>query len=103
MGVVDKFLRSMQFSDEDYEDDFEEEEDEVIEPRRNSRFSRDAEEDEEGHIAHILHGDDAGPQSDECLLHLIIYRELSQNEPDKAHGCQAADDRHPPSGGCELS
>ena len=47
MGVVDKFLRSMQFSDEDYEEDFEEEEDEVIEPRRNSRFSRDAEEDEE--------------------------------------------------------
>ena len=50
MGVLDKFLSSMRFNDEDYDDDeYMDDEDEVVEPRR-SRFSREAIslDDEEG-------------------------------------------------------
>ena len=44
MGVMNKLFNSLQFRDEDFDDDYEDEEDEVIEPRR--RF-RDQMEDEE--------------------------------------------------------
>ncbi|MBQ9607714.1 MAG: cell division protein SepF [Lachnospiraceae bacterium] len=40
MGVLDRFLNSMKFSDEDYEDDYMDDEDEVVE-LRNRRRSRE--------------------------------------------------------------
>ncbi len=48
MGVLDKFLNSMKFSDEDYDDDFMDDEDDVVEPirRRSSMRSRLDEEEE---------------------------------------------------------
>lgn len=46
MGVLDKFLSSMKFGDDDYEDDFMDDEEEVIEPRRRFR-SREADRDED--------------------------------------------------------
>lgn len=50
MGVLDRFLNSMKFNDdEDYEDDFMDDEDEVLEPRRSRFTARDmsAYDDEE--------------------------------------------------------
>ena len=57
MGVLDRFLNSMKFSDdEEYDDDYMEDDDEVVEPRRRFGF-RDSgsadDEDERPHRAKI--------------------------------------------------
>lgn len=47
MGVLDKFLNSMKFSDEEYEDDYMDDEDEVVEPRRRYRSRQSSSLDDE--------------------------------------------------------
>ncbi len=46
MGVLDKFLSSMKFNDDDYEDDFIDDDEEIVEPRRRFR-GREADRDED--------------------------------------------------------
>ena len=55
------------------------------------------EEDEERHVLHIAHGDDARPQSDKGIFHLIIYRQLLNDEPQQYNDSDATDSCHPQS------
>ena len=55
------------------------------------------EEDEERHILHIAHGDDARPQPDKGIFHLIIYRQLPNDEPQQHNNSDATDSCHPQS------
>ena len=62
----------------------------------------DGEEDEERHVAYVLHRDDARPQADECLFHLIIYTQAAQENDDERECGKGANDGHPPADGGEM-
>ncbi len=60
----------------------------------------EGEEQKQWHVAHLAKRGDALPDTGERVLHLIIYGELAQENPEEdAHGNEADDGDHPPRAG----